>query len=465
MSGRRTVSFLGVIGALVMLLVGAAPAPAHALDARGVGSGTVGLMRYVIDGDYTQAQKEDAELALRWLMGEQDKPGWYDDVVDLGEEGDATSLANLKNAVTYMDAVNAIRREHGLNELKVCLSLMAGAELNCSYSGEVTFDHARCYSIPSDIGASMGNENLAGRDGAFRGSSDPDVWQADVDRGNPDASNWPFTGWYTMEKAEYEAGNVSAAGHYVNFTIANINSFGIATGDDVTIWKGSDYEGSFTVEEFRELVADYEASIFSDVRDFTSHAEDIWWMLDSGISEGWLMGDGTREYRGMSPVVRQDMAAFLHRLADHEGASFDESKELEFSDVDESTPHFREVLWLAATGISEGWEEKDGTHTFRGMNEIVRQDMAAFLYRLAGSPKYEPTDEDRAYFSDVNEDTPHYREILWLYSTGVSEGWDEKDGTHTFRGMDTVKRQDMAAFLHRMSEKGLVGQLLLSDAS
>ena len=389
MSGRRTVSLLGVIGALVMLLVGAAPAPAHALDARGVGSGTVGLMRYVIDGDYTQAQKEDAKLALRWLMGEQDKPDWYDDVVDLGEEGDATSLANLKNAVTYMDAVNAMRREHGLGELNVCLSLMAGAELNCSYSGEITFDHAHCYSIPSDLGAYLGNENAAGWDGPFTGSSDPDVWQADVDRGNPYGSNWPFTGWYTMEKAEYEAGNVSAAGHYLNFTNANIGSFGIATGDDVTIWKGSDYEGSFTVEEFRKLVSDYEASIFSDVRDSTPHAEDVWWMLDSGISEGWLLDNGTREYRGMSPVVRQDMAAFL--------------------------------------------------------------------YRLAGSPDYEPTAEDMAYFSDVDESTPHYREVLWLYSTGVSEGWEEKDGSHTFRGMDTVKRQDTAAFLHRMSERGLVG--------
>ncbi len=463
MSGRRTVSFLGVIGALVMLLVGAAPAPAHALDARGVGSGTVGLMRYVIDGDYTQAQKEDAELALRWLMGEQDKPGWYDDVVDLGEEGDATSLANLKNAVTYMDAVNAMRREHKLNELNVCLSLMAGAELNCSYSGEITFDHAHCYSSPSDLGAYLGNENAAGWDGPFTGSSDPDVWQADVDRGNPYGSNWPFTGWYTMEKAEYEAGNVSAAGHYVNFTIANINSFGIATGDDVTIWKGSDYEGSFTVEEFRELVSDYEASIFSDVRDSTSHAVDIWWMLDSGISEGWLMDDGTREYRGMSPVVRQDMAAFLHRLADHEGASFDESEELEFSDVSESTPHFRDILWLAATGISEGWEE-GGSRVFRGMSEIVRQDMAAFLYRLAGSPEYEPSPDDMMYFDDVDESTPHYREILWLASVEVSEGWEE-NGVREFRGMDTVKRQDMAAFLHRMSEKGLVGQPSLSDAS
>ena len=198
------------------------------------------------------------------------------------------------------------------------------------------------------------------------------------------------------------------------------------------------------------------AAAFSDVTAATPHHEDISWLAETRISEGWE-DDGSRVFRGMSPVVRQDMAAFLHRLADHEGASFDESEELEFSDVSESTPHFRDILWLAATGISEGWEEKDGSHTFRGMSEIVRQDMAAFLYRLAGSPEYEPSPDDMMYFDDVDESTPHYREVLWLYSTGVSEGWEEKDGTHTFRGMDTVKRQDMAAFLHRMSERGLVG--------
>ena len=195
---------------------------------------------------------------------------------------------------------------------------------------------------------------------------------------------------------------------------------------------------------------------FSDVTAETPHVEDILWLEQTGISTGWEEEDGTVTFRGMSPVVRQDMAAFLYRLAgspDYEPTAEDMAY---FSDVDGDTPHFREVLWLAATGISEGWEEGD-SRVFRGMSEIVRQDMAAFLYRLAGSPDYEPTAEDMAYFSDVDESTPHYREVLWLYSTGVSEGWEEKDGSHTFRGMDTVKRQDMAAFLHRMSERGLVG--------
>jgi hypothetical protein len=42
----------------------------------------------------------------------------------------------------------------------------------------------------------------------------------------------------------------------------------------------------------------------------------------------------------------------------------------------------REVIWLASTGISKGWTMSDGSVQFRGMNTVVRQDMAAFLQRL-----------------------------------------------------------------------------------
>ncbi|NEG70541.1 hypothetical protein F6S87_08045 [Bifidobacterium sp. BRDM6] len=131
-----------------------------------------------------------------------------------------------------------------------------------------------------------------------------------------------------------------------------------------------------------------------------------------------------------------------------------------------------------ATGITEGWLVKatvgdigngndssatdstenevygSGTQTvsvreFRPGNAIVRQDMAAFLYRLAGSPAYTPSAADEAYFADVDDNTDHAREIWWCASVGITTGWEEKNGTRTFRGMNEVIRQDMAAFLHR----------------
>ena len=87
---------------------------------------------------------------------------------------------------------------------------------------------------------------------------------------------------------------------------------------------------------------------------------------------------------------------------------------------------------------------------YRGMSSVVRQDMAAFLYRWAGSPEYMPLNTDMHRFCDVDRLTPHAKEIWWLASTGISEGWLDSDGSRTFRGMSPVTRQDMAAFLYRL---------------
>ena len=115
-----------------------------------------------------------------------------------------------------------------------------------------------------------------------------------------------------------------------------------------------------------------------------------------------------------------------------------------FRDVSSSTPHASDIAWLADTGVSTGWLEPDGSYSFRGMDSVKRQDMAAFLYRLAvkagrgggvrpGSCR------------DVSDATPHASEVRGLGGSGGATGY--ADGT--FRGMLPVYRQDMAAFLHR----------------
>ena len=205
------------------------------------------------------------------------------------------------------------------------------------------------------------------------------------------------------------------------------------------------------------VVAAARRNVFPDVSDATPHEEDIYWLAYNGISTGFP--DGT--FRLMGEVVRCDMAAFLFRLAKLWG-EIDESwlaedwqpsdeQKAAFTDVDENTPHYREILWLAESGISTGFP--DGT--FRPMSTVVRQDMAAFLFRLAklankggATEDWQPSEEQMDAFSDVDEDTPHFREVLWLGASGVSTGFP--DGT--YRPEVIVVRQDMAAFLHRLND-------------
>ena len=133
-----------------------------------------------------------------------------------------------------------------------------------------------------------------------------------------------------------------------------------------------------------------------------------------------------REYRGMSSVIRQDMAAFLYRWAGSPEYTPSNADMHRFRDVDGATPYAKEIWWLASTGISEGWLEPDGSRTFRGMSPVTRQDMAAFLYRLAGTPNRD-LDTDGAfiysYFRDVNWSTPHAEDIWWLAMKKISTGW------------------------------------------
>ena len=130
------------------------------------------------------------------------------------------------------------------------------------------------------------------------------------------------------------------------------------------------------------------AITFRDVSSLTPHHEDIQWLADNGISTGWKTADGKYEFRGMSAVVRQDMAAFLRREAKNRGV--DDAADWKptdadwkrFRDVNRGTPHAEDILWLAHAGISTGWKTADGKYEYRGMSAVVRQDMAAFLHRL-----------------------------------------------------------------------------------
>lgn len=170
------------------------------------------------------------------------------------------------------------------------------------------------------------------------------------------------------------------------------------------------------------------------------------------VDTGTISSNNQRyEFRGMNDVLRQDMAAFLYRWAGSPDYAPSESDMHMFTDVSWSTPHAKEIWWLAHEGISVGWTEPNGSRTFRGTDSVKRQDMAAFMHKLAGV--YGPTSGAGVTFADVTPATPHYADILWLAKTGVSSGWKESDGRVTFRGMDPVKRQDMAAFLYRLAGK------------
>ncbi|MCC5952647.1 MAG: S-layer homology domain-containing protein [Acidimicrobiia bacterium] len=133
-----------------------------------------------------------------------------------------------------------------------------------------------------------------------------------------------------------------------------------------------------------------------------------------------------------SDAIAQDAPQSLSRTACPGSATA-------FPDVGSAHPFCVEIEWLAASGIGQGFP--DGT--FRPANQITRQALAAFLYRLAGEPAFSPPGSPT--FSDVGVGHPFRTEIEWLADSGIGQGY--ADGT--FRPTANITRQALAAFLYR----------------
>ncbi|WP_235866233.1 DUF1593 domain-containing protein [Serinibacter arcticus] len=118
-----------------------------------------------------------------------------------------------------------------------------------------------------------------------------------------------------------------------------------------------------------------------------------------------------------------------------------------FTDVAPDNQFHLEISWLSANGISTGWDNGDGTRSYRPLDSINRDAMAAFLYRLAGSPTY--VAPRTSEFTDVPVGSQFYKEIHWLASRGITTGWANGDGTYSYRPVTPIARDAMAAFLHR----------------
>lgn len=79
--------------------------------------------------------------------------------------------------------------------------------------------------------------------------------------------------------------------------------------------------------------------------------------------------------------------------------------------------------------------------------EQLRDAIAAFLYRFADQPAY--TMPKGSCFTDVSRSQLFAKEMCWMKSEGISQGW--ADGT--YRPLEPVKRDAMAAFLQRYDAK------------
>ncbi|MGH1979088.1 S-layer homology domain-containing protein [Rothia sp. L_38] len=150
------------------------------------------------------------------------------------------------------------------------------------------------------------------------------------------------------------------------------------------------------------------------------------WITDKGVAH--LLQDSVHLSPAGHNALAPHLAAWI-RWATGKG----------FTDVFPNTGFYQEINWMRTSGISTGWE--DGT--YRPWATMNRDAMAAFFYRLAGSPHFIPPTVSP--FRDITPYSNFYKEITWLRTTGITTGWT--DGT--YRPLTPVTREALASFLYR----------------
>ena len=184
--------------------------------------------------------------------------------------------------------------------------------------------------------------------------------------------------------------------------------------------------------------ATVQGASFADVGPSSQFATEISWLASKGISTGY--SDGT--FRPVQAVNRDAMAAFLYRLAG--SPDYAAPAQSPFTDVTPSTQFYKEITWLASRGITTGYPDR----SYRPLQAVNRDAMAAFLYRFQANPAF--TAPTNSPFRDVGAGTQFFAEMSWLAAKGISTGWAEDS---TYRPLQAVNRDAMAAFMYRLNTK------------
>ncbi len=184
-----------------------------------------------------------------------------------------------------------------------------------------------------------------------------------------------------------------------------------------------------------------QAYTFTDVPQSYIWSEQVAWLAGAGITTGYVESDGTRTFRPTGPILREQMAAFLYRLA---GAG-STATSCGLIDVPPTHTFAKEICWLRSEGVTTGYAVAGGTE-FRGSQPVLREQMAAFIRRFSGEPGTSPSSPP---FTDVQPGHTFYNDIAWLAANGISTGYDSGYGCRVYSPSAAIQRGDMAAFLYR----------------
>lgn len=149
---------------------------------------------------------------------------------------------------------------------------------------------------------------------------------------------------------------------------------------------------------------------FNDVKEKDYFYRPVYWAKAYGITSG----TSGNTYSPNQPCTRAQMVTFLWRLAGSPASSWQSS----FQDVASNSPYAKAIQWADDVMLTQG----TGPNTFSPNAPCHRGEMAAFLWRFNNSPQTSGS----SGFSDVSASSYYANAVVWAKANGITAGTDAK---------------------------------------
>ncbi len=280
--------------------------------------------------------------------------------------------------------------------------------------------------------------------------------------------SYTISGGYVSEidgLREFEHGANSGWMYFVNGEdpVIAAGLYKLSGGEKVE-WKYTlDYtqesgSGKWNQDEDQSEESDLnEAWPFLDVKEGSDnwYYEAVKYVYEKGI----FAGTAADKFSPDAPLTRAMLAAVLARMSGVDLTAYEAFYESDsggiFNDVPARSWYGPAVAWAKEVGIVSGYENKDGSFSFRPDANISRQDIAVMLHNYnekVGKKNYAKV--EAIEFADSDK-IPGYAKdaVRVMQETGIISGFPEKDGTYRYRPGDITTRAQAANLLYNMLTK------------
>jgi len=169
---------------------------------------------------------------------------------------------------------------------------------------------------------------------------------------------------------------------------------------------------------------------FTDVSSSAYYYNAVAWAVDGGITSGI----SANTFSPDNACSRAQVITFLWRMAESPVVT---STVTAFDDVPADSYYWNAVQWATANGITAGI----ASGLFGSNSTCTRGQMAALLYRYAGSPAI----DGELPFADVSADSYYAKAVIWAVENGITNGVSET----AFAPDNICTRAQIVAFLYR----------------